>query len=498
MDLHTFLYSFFSTLFLLFAFNLITRSLRLRKNLPPSPPSLPVIGHLHLLKKPLHRNFQNLSAKYGPVMSLRLGSNLAVVVSSSSAVEECFTKNDVVLANRPRLLIGKYLGYNYTTMIGASYGDHWRNLRRIGAIEIFSSSRINKFADIRRDEVKRLVRKLSRNSIHQYSKVEMQSALSEMTFNISMRMAAVKRYYGEDVTDKEEARRFRELIKEIVAAGGVSNPGDFFPILNWISKGFERKLIELGKKVDAFLQGLIDDHRRKKEESRNTMIDHLLSLQESQPAVYDDQIIKGFILVLLTAGTDTSAVTVEWALCHLLNNPEVLKKARDEIDTQIGQERLVEEPDVSKLPYLQGIISETLRLTPAAPMLLPHYAANDCTIHGYDVPRDTMLLVNAWAIHRDPNEWEDPLSFKPERYEKSEVEVHKLLSFGVGRRACPGSAMAHRIMGLTLGALIQCFEWERIGAEDLDMNERVGATMTKMVPLEAMCRARPTVDNLLD
>ena len=145
--------------------------------------------------------------------------------------------------------------------------------------------------------MKRLVRKLSRNSIHQYSKVEMQSALSEMTFNISMRMAAGKRYYGEDVTDKEEARRFRELIKEIVAAGGVSNPGDFFPILNWISKGFERKLIELGKKVDAFLQGLIDDHRRKKEESRNTMIDHLLSLQESQPAVYDDQIIKGFILV---------------------------------------------------------------------------------------------------------------------------------------------------------------------------------------------------------
>ncbi|KAG7034317.1 Cytochrome P450 81E8, partial [Cucurbita argyrosperma subsp. argyrosperma] len=498
MNLHTFLYSFFSILFLLFAFNLITRSLRLRKNLPPSPPSLPVIGHLHLLKKPLHRNFQNLSAKYGPVMSLRLGSNLAVVVSSSSAVEECFTKNDVVLANRPRLLIGKYLGYNYTTMIGASYGDHWRNLRRIGAIEIFSSSRINKFADIRRDEVKRLVRKLSRNSIHQYSKVEMQSALSEMTFNISMRMAAGKRYYGEDVTDKEEARRFRELIKEIVAAGGVSNPGDFFPILNWISKGFERKLFELGKKVDAFLQGLIDDHRRKKEEGRNTMIDHLLSLQESQPAVYDDQIIKGFILVLLTAGTDTSAVTVEWALCHLLNNPEVLKKARDEIDTQIGQERLVEEPDVSKLPYLQGIISETLRLTPAAPMLLPHYAANDCTIHGYDVPRDTMLLVNAWAIHRDPIEWEDPLSFKPERYEKSEVEVHKLLSFGVGRRACPGSAVAHRIMGLTLGALIQCFEWERIGAEDLDMNERVGATMTKMVPLEAMCRARPTVDNLLD
>lgn len=231
-------------------------------------------------------------------MSLRLGSKLAVVLSSSAAVEECFTKNDVVLANRPRLLIGKYIGYNYTTMVAAPYGDHWRNLRRIGAIEIFSISRINKFTDIRRDEVMRIVRKLSHNSIHQFSKVEIQSAMSELTFNITMRMAAGKRYYGEDVTNEEEARRFRALIKEIVAVGGVSNPGDFLPVLNWMSKGIERKLIQLGKKVDAFLQGLIDDHRNTKEEGRNTMIDHLLSLQQSEPDHYNDQIIKGFILVI--------------------------------------------------------------------------------------------------------------------------------------------------------------------------------------------------------
>lgn len=204
--------------------------------------------------------------------------------------------------------------------------------------------------------------------------------------------------------------------------------------------------------------------------------------------------------MLLTAGTDTSAVTMEWALSHLLNNPKVLKKAKDELDTQIGQERLVEELDMSKLPYLQGIISETLRLTPAAPMLLPHYAANDCTIGGYNVPRDTMVLVNAWAIHRDPNEWENPTSFIPERYDQtsSEVKVHKLIPFGVGRRACPGYAMAQRVMGLTLATLVQCFEWERIGEEKVDMHEGAGATMPKLLPLEAMCKARPIVNNLFD
>lgn len=201
--------------------------------------------------------------------------------------------------------------------------------------------------------------------------------------------------------------------------------------------------------------------------------------------------------MLLTAGTDTSAVTMEWALSHLLNNPESLKKAKHEVDTQIGQgERLIEEQDISKLPYLQAIISETLRLTPAAPMLVPHYASNDCTIHGYDVPQGTMVLVNAWAIHRDPKEWDEPTSFKPERHERSEVHA-KLVAFGVGRRSCPGSAMAQRVMALTLATLIQCFEWERIGEEDVDMNERPGgATMTKIVPLEVMCKARPILKNL--
>ena len=293
MEDRSLLYLLLSLIFLLFAL-----SPRRRRNLPPGPPSLPIIGHLHYLKVPVHRTLQKLSAKYGPVISLWFGSRLVVVVSSSAVVEECFTKNDVVLANRPRLLVGKHVGYNYTTMVASPYGDHWRNLRRIGAIEIFSASRLNKFAGIRRDEVERLLRKLSKNSLHGFSKVQMQSTISELTFNISMRMAAGKRYFGDDVADEDEARQFRELIKQIVSLGGVSNPGDFIPMLNWIPNVFERKVSRLAKRTDAFLQGLIDEHRSNKEEERNTMIDHLLSLQQSEPELYGDQIIKGIILVL--------------------------------------------------------------------------------------------------------------------------------------------------------------------------------------------------------
>ncbi|KAF5929989.1 hypothetical protein HYC85_030862 [Camellia sinensis] len=460
------LYLPLSLFFLIIAFKLLTKA-RTQKNLPPSPPALPVIGHLHLLKQPIHRTLHGLSQNLGPIFSLRFGSRLVVVVSSPSAVEECFTKNDVVLANRPRLIIGKYFGYNYTSIGASSYGDHWRNLRRLMALEIFSTSRLNGFLSIRRDEIKLLLRRLYRNSSRDFARVELKSKFSELTFNIMMRMIAGKRYYGGDDC--------RGVVEQ---QGGEGVPGNH----------------EAGiRKMDAFLQGLIDEHRRDK--SKNTMIDHLLSLQESQPEYYTDEIIKGLIAVMILAGTDTSAVTMEWAMSLLVNHPEVLKKARVEINAHVGQDRLIDEHDISKLHYLQAIISETFRLFPAAPLLVPHISSDDCIIGGFNVPRGTLLLVNAWAIHRDPKVWDDPTSFKPERFEGGEVEGHKLMPFGMGRRACPGAGLAQRVVGLALGSLIQCFEWERVTKETVDLTEGKGLTMPKAEPLEAMCKARDIIMN---
>ncbi|KAI8020380.1 Cytochrome P450 81Q32 [Camellia lanceoleosa] len=190
-----------------------------------------------------------------------------------------------------------------------------------------------------------------------------------------------KRYYGKELENYEEAKQFRDL-----------------------------NLGRIHKRMDALLQGLIDEHRSDK--SRNSMIDHLLSLQESQPEYYTNEIIRRLILAMILAGTDTSAATMECAMSLLVNHPEMLKKARAKLDIQVGQERLIDEPDLSKLHYLQAIISKTFRLFPAAPLLVPHMASNDWTIGGFDVPHDTILLVNAWAIHRDPQVWNDPTSFK--------------------------------------------------------------------------------------
>ncbi|KAI5419490.1 hypothetical protein KIW84_043599 [Lathyrus oleraceus] len=405
-----------SLVFLIITLKLFFHTTTKFKNLPPGPPFLPVIGNLHQLKQPLHHTFQTLSQKYGQIFSLWFGYQPVVVVSSSKIAQECFTKHDIVLANRPDFLVGKYISYNNTTVALASYGDHWRNLRRIVTTELLSSHRLNSFLEIRRDEIMRLIKKLTQVSYNDFSEVELTSMFSEMTFNTIMRMVSGKRYYGDDsdVTDIEEARLFRNIIKEILGLGGASN-------------------------------------------------------------------------VMLVAGTDTSSVTLEWAMSNLLNNPNILKKAKDEIDTHIGQDHLVDECDISKLSYLQSIVYETLRLHPAAPLLMPHLSSEEFTIEKYNIPQSTILMVNSWAIHRDPNLWTDPICFKPERFEK-EGETNKLLSFGMGRRACPGTNLAQRTVSLTLGLLIQCFEWKRIGKEKIDMTEGNGVTVAKKIPLRVMCK----------
>lgn len=201
---------------------------------------------------------------------------------------------------------------------------------------------------------------------------------------------------------------------------------------------------------------------------------------------------------MLLAGTDTSSVTVEWAMTALLNHPDKLDKARAEIDNLVGDDRLINESDISKLPYLQHIISETMRLFPAAPMLVPHVASADCKIGGYDVPRGAMVIVNAWGIHRDPTVWDDPTSFRPERFEGGEIGAPKLLPFGMGRRSCPGNVLALRMVTATVGSLIQCFEWRRIGRDMVDLAEGKGVSMPKAVPLEAMGKARKVVRTVLE
>ncbi|THG07524.1 isoflavone 2'-hydroxylase-like [Camellia sinensis] len=465
------------------------------KNLPPSPPGIPILGHLHLLKEPLHQTLQAISDKYGPIIFLRFGSRKVLVVNSPSAVEECFKKKDIIFADRPRTLSGKHLNHNYSNIAAASYGDLWRNLRRITTLEFFSTACLERTSNIREGEVKFLMNKLMKNcNSNGYSKVDLKSKFHELSFNAMTMMIIGKRFYGENVEDVEEAKLFQNLMKEHFELGKTSNPADLFPVLQCVDLfGMEKKMVAIAEKMDEFLQKLIDERRRINASTKTkSLIDNLLSLQETEPEFYTNEIVYGIIMVLLMAGTETSATTTEWAMSLLLNHPDTMTKVRAEIDDHVGQDRLIVEQDLPKLNFLTNVVNEALRLYSPAPLLLPHEASEDCTVGGYDVPQGTMLMVNALAIHRDPKLWENPTKFMPERFEtRSCGDGYKFIPFSSGRRICPGTSLAYRMVGLVLGALIQSFEWRRVDEEEVDMAAGFGITMPKLKPLEAICKPRP-------
>ncbi|XP_031407000.1 cytochrome P450 81Q32-like isoform X2 [Punica granatum] len=510
---------FVSFFFLVYGFFFLRKHAN-PKNLPPGPPSLPIIGHLHLLKEPIHRSLQELTSTYGRTFLLRIGYRKVLVISSASAVQECFMKYDIVFADRPRMLVMEILNYDKTTVAFSPYGAYWRNLRRLLAIEIFSTKSLAALSSIWQEEARIWVKELFEKSGKEMFIVRLRSKLIDLSFNVMMMVLVGKRYYGkEDDVVSEEGREIKEMMRELGELhGSTANLGDYIPILETMDfLGVKKRMVKGRNKIDSFLQHLVDANRCKIIESavpsvdNNTsgetstrttcLLNRMLLLQQTEPEFYIDRTIKGVLQTMLLAGTDTSATTVEWVMALLLNHPDVLAKAKIEIDSAVGCNRLVEDADLPNLPYLQNVITETLRLYPPVPLLLPHESSEDTTVCGFHVPRSTMLLVNAWSIHRDPELWEDPERFVPERFEhgsrESGYEGHKWIPFGVGRRACPGATFGRRVVGLVVGSLIQCFEWQRVGQEEVDLAEGFGLTMPPATPVEALCKPRETMTQFL-
>lgn len=200
---------------------------------------------------------------------------------------------------------------------------------------------------------------------------------------------------------------------------------------------------------------------------------------------------------MFLAGSETTSTVLEWTMTELLRNPETMNKAKEELSRVIGSKKKVEENNINDLPYLQAIVKESLRLHPPAPLLIPRNTIEDTEFMGYHVPKDTQVLVNVWAIGRDLESWDDPLAFKPERFMGSSIDYKgqnfELLPFGAGRRVYVGMLLAHRVLHLVLASLLHHFDWEigsNVNPEDLDMREKFGITLRKLVPLEVIPKKR--------
>ena len=195
---------------------------------------------------------------------------------------------------------------------------------------------------------------------------------------------------------------------------------------------------------------------------------------------------------MLVGSTDTSATVIEWALSELMKNPQVMKKLQKELEDVVGLERMVEESDLDGLEYLDMVLKETFRLHPI-PLLLPHEAMEDCTVNGFHIPQKSRVIVNIWAIGRDPSVWNDAEKFFPERFVGSNIDVRgrdfQLIPFGSGRRGCPGMQLGLTVVRLVVAQLVHCFDWElpnNMLPNELDMSEEFGLTTPRAKHLLAI------------
>ncbi|WCJ22119.1 Cytochrome P450 76T24 [Euphorbia peplus] len=378
-------------------------------------------------------------------------------------------------------------------MLFLPVGPFWRNLRRISNSYLFSNHKLDANRHIRTKIVEQLL-----SHVEQCSRAGTAVEFDKLAFETTLgNMAGV--ILSLDLADStsDTVKEFKELVNCIAEEAVKPNLVDSFPILKNIypQRSRDRVALYFGRLLDLF-DRIFDERLQARKElsyiSTNDMLDSLISINEDNKEHIDRNTIKHLFMDLVTAGTDTTSSTLEWAMSELLRNPETLRKARTEIEQTIDKDGMIGESDVAQLPYLRAVIKETFRLHPPAPLLLPRKAGTDVEIGGYTIPKDAQVMVNAWAIGRDQNVWENPKLFMPERFLDSTIDVRgqhfELIPFGAGRRICPGIPLAMRMLHLMLSSLIQRFDWkfeDGVTSETLDMDDKIGSTLHKAQPLRA-------------
>nr|CAB3499625.1 unnamed protein product [Digitaria exilis] len=460
-----------------------SRADRKKSRRPPGPCGLPFIGSIHhLLTSQPQAALRDLAKKHGPVMYLRLGQVDAVVVSSPEAAREVLRANDISFASRPKLLGIDTICNGDLDIAFAPYGDYWRALRKLCTLELLSARKVKQFASIRDRETMSLV-------------AEVQAAAAAAAGGEPVNVGELLVSFSNSITgmamfgDRCSSERRERFLAAVAVALNLSSGfcvSDLFPSMLFVdvATGVRYRLQRAHRQLDQVLDEIIADseaRRRRNDDqgdrNREGEDDDLLSvlLRIRDEGEFED---------LFTGGTETTSSVAEWVMSELVKNPEMMAKAQAEVRQAFNNKNTCDhESNLHHLHYLSMVIKETMRLYPPLPLLLPRLCRETCDIGGFEVAKGTRVIVNAWAIARSPEYWDDSEKFNPERFEKIMADYKgtqfEYMPFGSGRRMCPGSGFGLASLELILARLLYHFDWSLpagMQPHELDMDMRVGAT----------------------
>ncbi|KAL3820970.1 hypothetical protein ACJIZ3_006875 [Penstemon smallii] len=434
--------------------------------LPPGPYLWQILRNISLFINSPHIAFNKLDKIYGPLISFRIGGQLVVVASSQNTSKE-------ILKNRA--FSGRYLPSAYYHIPGSSHlsvvsakecNDTWKSLRGIGQACIFSSKAIESNTQIRKMKVTQMMDYLKTK---QGQIVNIENVIFATVSNIVANVLTSRDLFGIDLEGIADRKlvAFMHQVTEKASSPGLS---DLFPVLSKIDFWSKRSGMDMYRLIKYTWGDIIKERRASNR--------------------HDSESEQDFFNEFLIAGTDSTTITAVMLMVKLVRNQEILSRVREEIANQAIDGNAINESCLSKCQYFQACIKETLRLHTPGPFGIPHRAIETCTLNNYKIPKDTVVLVNFWAIHLDPDNWEDPESFKPDRFLGSKVDFmgahFEFLPFSAGQRMCPGSNVAIKNVQLVVAYLVHYFNWnfsDGFNYDNLDKMDKSSTTFKKEIPL---------------
>jgi len=488
---------------------------RLRDKLigmPPGPMPAPIIGTFYELSPPnqppgLHRDFYRLFQKYGPIYTLYFGVIRGVVLNTPELWYEALHDKQEQTAQRPNLK--SFESITHFQGVAMNNGKRWQYMRTIMQRHVTNKQVGTDSAPLIAEEVESTLADL-RDLCEQGKDFDLRQLARRESINVLMRKVFSFRFANRMSPAYSDCQDWLGVIFEHLAQ---ASPSDFMPILEYFPEAGHVDFLKTCTRMETFIDVELQKHKNEVGQRTNKeedFIDAMLRVQKeaianNEAIVMTDLDIKVCAWDLMAGAIDTSATTMEWIIYILVNHRAVLNKLHGIMDDVVGPNRLPTLDDVKQLEYLTAIIDEAVRWKHFAPQGLPHEAAVDMTLGGYNIPKGTQIFFNFFSLHHNPKLWKEPDTFRPERFLEEErplldsilhgemffgkPEAYKFVPYGQGKRRCAGYGIGRIVLWLKAALWLHCFDWETTDGKPLDLDtETMGITM---VPKLQKVRAIP-------
>ncbi|KAF9527201.1 putative monooxygenase [Crepidotus variabilis] len=475
-------------------------SARRKDKLPPGPRGLPFIGNAHQVPKQTPwLTFADWAKQYGDLMYATVVGQPVIIINSRKIANELMDKRSAIYSDRPVLVCFRsfhFCGYG-TSFVIKPYGEDWRKQRRLVAQD-FAPSTVGRYHGFQEKETRKMMKEMIQDPANFIPRIKQTigTIIVRVTYG----------YYVKSLDDPLLATPLVALenFSEATAPGRFLV--DIFPILKQIPRWMPGSAFL--SIADAWRQDVMDtcwkpydwckDNLKTGKTLTPSVVGDVIENSGGSLSKDDEDALVYAASGIFGGGLDTNMSTAMSFFAYMILNPHVQKKAQEEIDSVVGVDRLPTIADRPDLPYVRAIMAEVLRSCPTIPLCIPHSLTQDDFYEGYFLPKGAWIMPNIWQMLHDPEAYPNPMAFKPERYngDDAEMEKAKTLSFGFGRRICPGrhfaEGTAFSIMATALATCEIIPGLDANGKEVLPTMEVTEGTIVSPTPFPMRLKMRAT------